>query len=333
LKLANGDQGMNFLREDKTLMQGTCVVNMGIVGETIGLFSGQMKGVKYDKEDCTLSIVDKFQQLSERIVGSSDEPVEYMGSSYLPSDIAWWAVTSFGGYDVTTSTANTDIDYEAFLTWANVFSGDAVFVEARFDGQKVTEILRKIARHTHSAIFIKDNKISFHRFGIADANVSSLSACEIMNVALSFNTSDIVNKQFVSGDYDVASDFHQFTVNAVSTGSINSFGTKESTIIDNNIWYIDSSSAINLAERKILADADPDDSISVTTGLVGLPRVIGETIFIEDAFFGISESYRILEHEVDTDKGTTKFRIDRTQLTNAFILDTTSLGSLTEVLT
>ena len=95
---------------------------------------------------------------------------------------------------------------------------------------------------------------------------------------------------------------------------------------------MDSASALNLAQRLILANADPDDSLKVRAGLVGLPRLIGETLMVLDAFHGITESYRVLEHSIDMDKGITEFRIDRTQLTNAFILNTSSLNG-SDVLT
>ena len=301
--------------------------------ETIDLFTGKIKGIKYVGETCTIAMTDKFQQLSERQVGTSDVPVSYTGSNYLPSDIAWWIVTSYGGYSTVTSTSNPDIDYEAFNDWAAIFSGDSVLVQAEFDGQKCTEILRKMARQTHSAIFIKENKISFHRFGIADANVASLGPSEIIDLALSFDTDDIINRQYVAGDYDVDSNYHQFTVVDVNTASVNSFGAKENYLKDTNLWYVDSGSALNLAQRMILTTADPDDSINIKTGLIGIDRQVGETIFVSDAFHGITENYRILKHKIDTDRGIVEFDIDRTQVTGTFILDTTSLGSTTEVLT
>ncbi len=55
------------------------------------------------------------------------------------------------------------IDYDDFSEWAGVFSGDNVVVSGRFNGQKCTDILRRISRITRSAIYIKNNKIiSFH---------------------------------------------------------------------------------------------------------------------------------------------------------------------------
>lgn len=294
--------------------------------ETIDLFMGKMRGVAYSDEKCTISIVDKFQQLSERKIGASDATVDYVGSNYLPSDIAWWAVTSFGGYDTAANSNNVDIDFESFENWAAIFSGDSVFINATFNGQKCTEVLRKIARHTHSAIFIKENKLSFHRFGIADANVSSMGPDDILDMKLSFDTNDITNKQFVSGDYDVTSKYHKFTVFDQDTPSVNSFGLKERVLKDDNVWYVNSASAINLAQRLIIANAAPEDSVKIRAGLVGLPRLIGETITVLDAFHGLEESYRILEHTIDMDKGITEFRIDRTQFSNQFILNTSLLN-------
>lgn len=308
------------------------VYQYNVYPEIISLFSGETRGVKYSKEDCTLTIVDKFNQLSERQVGTSDVPVEYVDSNYLVSDIAWWAVTSYGGMSAIESTSNPDIDYEAFADWASVFSGDSVYMNGMFDGQKVTEILRKVSRNTHSGIFIKENKLSFHRFNLPDTAITSLAEDELINIDLAFRTDDIINRQYVSGDYDATSNYHKITVFDQSTYSVNSFGLKENTLKDDNLWYVDSASALNLSQRMISSSADPDDSLTVKAPLIGLPRLIGETITVNDNFHSITEAYRILTHKIDMDKGTTEFTIDRTQLVDGFLLDITSLDG-TEVLT
>ncbi len=78
-------------------------------------------------------------------------------------------MTSHGGFDATKSSANTDIDYDEFSAWAGVVSGDNIRVGAYFDGQKVTEALRKISRTSHSAIYIEEDKLVFSRFSVAVA--------------------------------------------------------------------------------------------------------------------------------------------------------------------
>lgn len=300
--------------------------------DEIEMFAGTIKSIGYKSEICTMNIVDKFQQLSDRLVGTSDIPADFTTSNYLPSDIAWDCITSYGGMDSTQSTANTDIDWTSFQEWAAVFSGDTVYMQASFDGQKVTEVLRKIAHQTHSAIFVSDDKVTFKRFGIADANVTSLGGDILYDVELDFRLDDIINRQVVAGDFVVGST-HQFSIVQANSTSVNSFGAKEDQIEDENLWYVTSLSAINLAQRRLYSNADPDDRLKAKTGMVGLPRTIGETVTIIDDFHSISESYRILEYEFDMDKTEATFGADRTQVTGQFILDTSSLGSTTDVLT
>lgn len=332
VKVANGDKTFNFLRTDKTLLTAGATLSMGFPADTIDLFAGTVRSVSYARESCEITIVDKFQPLADRVVGTTDTPLEYVGSEYLPSDIAWWIVTSYGGFDTTKSSTNTDIDYDAFQEWAAVFSADSVGSRARFTGQRVTEILQKISRSTLSAIFIKENKLSFHRFSIGDPNVSSLGADQLHDVRLSFDIDDVINRQSVSYRFRAGST-HLFTYTQINTASVNSFGKKENIIADENFWYHTSLDAANLTQRLLLTSALPEDTLEATVGLVGLPRVIGETITIIDAFHGISENYRILEHEVNMDEGKVKFMADRRQLAQFFYLDTSSLDSTVDILT
>jgi len=302
-------------------------------GEDSIVFSGKMRTLNYSKELCTITVIDKFQQLSERKVGTPDVPVTFSSGTDLPTDIVWATVTSYGGYSNVQSTSNPDINWDSFNAWAAIFSGDSVFMEANFTGQKVTEILRKIARHTHSAIFINEDKLNFNRFGIVSAAVGSFDNSSIKDLTLKFDTNDVVNRQHASGGYDVTSNFHTFTVFTDDTTSINSFGLKEDLIKDNNVWYVNSSSALNFTQRRILANSEPDDRLEITTTMAGLFPTVGETIYVQDDFHSISESYRVLTKRYDMDKSLIKMSVDRTQISFPFVLDVTSLGSTTEVLT
>ena len=338
LRLNNAGQALNFLRADKTKMQNDAVLSMGFTfpgsgNETIDIFSGTVRGISYANGICSISIVDKFQQLSDRKMGDSDNTIRYaQGSEYLPSDIAWWAVTSYGGLSSIESTSNPDIDFDAFQGWAAVFSSDNVTTRAEFTGQKVTEVLRKIARSTHSAIFIRNNKLSFQRFSLGDTNVASLGQDIVHSVRTRFDIDDIINRQYVSGDFKVGS-VHQHTVYAEDATSVSSYGLKEHYIKDENFWYQNSDDSINLAERMILVSAQPDDKVDVTTGLAGIAFTVGETVYVEDRLADVSENYRIMEHSVNMDEGTVRIVGDRRQLASFFILDTSSLDSTTDILT
>ena len=337
MNLANQDRGMNFLREDKTLLRQQTSLKFGYTHPTSGdelieLHAGTSENVRYKDENLELVIVDKFKQLTERVIGSSDAPIDYTTSDYLPADIAWYAITSYGGFDNVASTSNVDINYSSWLAWSDVFSADAVKMNALFKGVKVAEVLRKIGRHTMSAIYVTEDKLHFHRFSQADANVTSFDNNTINDLSLSFGDADIVNKQYVFAGYVPDSNFHSITVNDVASSSVNSFGLRENVEKDDSVWYADSGSAINLAQRIIQTIKEPFDSVEVKTNLNGLTRLVGETISITDSFHLIDDSFRIMEHTVDANDGSVMFKVDRSQYTSPFILDTSVLDG-TDVLT
>lgn len=337
LRLANEDKGLNFLRSDKTVLQANALIKFGFThpdsgDEIITLYSGRTNVVKYHRGAVDIVLTDKFEQLGERVIGSSDDPISYSGSNYLPSDLTWYIVTSYGGYSAIESTSNPDINYEEFLAWAEVFSLNEVYFNAEFDGVKCLEALRKIGRYTLSAIYIQEDKISFRRFGIADSNVTSLGNSSIDDLVVEFSDKGTVNKQYTFADYSVESDYWQTTIFDVSTSSVNSYGLKESTEKDENIWYVGSIGALDLSQRIVQIKGEPFDQLTVKSYLHGFVRNIGETIYINDPFHGIDDSYRIMGMELDLDEGVSEFMLDRSQFGQEFILDTSTLGS-SDVLT
>ena len=296
--------------------------------ELITLFAGKTERIKYQRETTEMTIVDKFKQLTQRVMGTSEIPVDYTGSDYLPADIAWYAITSYGGFDNVQSSSNVDIDYDAWLAWSNVFSADAVKMQGLFKGTKVIEVLRKIGRHTLSAIYISEDRLSFHRFSSRDLNVTSFDNNTISDLILEFNDADIINKQIVLADFNVDSDQYGVTVNDVSTFSVNSFGLREDIEEDGAIWYSNSASAINLAQRIILTKKEPFDSIRLQTNLSGFTRLVGESISIVDSFHSIDGGFRIMSQRIDMDKSSIEFNVDKSQYLIPFILDTSTLDSI-----
>jgi len=337
VNLSNGGKQFNFLKDDTTLMTAQAEFSMGFTHPTSGnelitLFNGTIERMRYGNSLVNLSFVDKFKQLTERLIGTTSEPITYSGSNYLPADIAWYAITSYGGYDNVASSSNVDIDYESWLQWSNVFSADAVYVGASFKGIKVSEALKKMGRYTDSAIFIHNNRISFKRFSIADSNQTSFDGDSIKNLSLSVDDRDVTNNMYVSGLYDTTSRYWAMTVNDENSSSINSYGLRENDIKDSSIWYINSGSAINLAQRRIQAVSVPFNKVQVSSTLKGLPRIIGETISVEDENLDIAEGYRIMEQTINMDAGEVEFNVDRSYFSSGFILDTSTLNSV-DVLT
>lgn len=291
----------------------------------IPIYKGTIDKVSYNDASVALTVSDKFKQLSERVVGTSDVPVNYTGSDYLPSDLAWYLVTSYGGYSAIESNSNPDINYEAFAEWAAVFSNSAILMQAYFDGQKITECLRKIGRMTRSAIHIANNKIDFHRFSLADSNQCDVSPDCIVKFEALIDDDLVVNKQYVFADYAQNSDYFRIVCFDADTPSVNSFGLKEDIEQDKNVWYVNSVSATDLVQRLLLTNGEPYTQVKMTTGAKGLVREVGETVSVNWPHLNIAAGYRIMNQKLDFEKMQATFISDRSQLLPGFILDTSTL--------
>ena len=331
LNLANEDKALNYIRADKTNMQNSCALQIGFTHPTSGdellnVFNGQIDAVKMSDGSVKLTLVDKFKTLAERVIGTSEIPVDYTTSNYLLSDIGWWICTSHGNLSSIESTSNPDIDYASFQNWAAVMSGDSVLVNARFTGMRVLEALRKVARVSQSAVFQEEDKIRFHRFSLVDSYGTILTKDEIIKTTLSIDDKDIVNRKLVMLDYDTTSRYHRSTVIDQNSSSVNSFGLREGVEKDAALWYVNSASALNFAQRDILVKKLPYDKMQVRTTLVGMLRSVGEMIYVSDEHLDISaEAYRVMNRSLSMGTGMVTFNGDASQLFGGFVLDTSSL--------
>lgn len=336
IDLANEDQAMNLFRTNKSLMKTTGTLKMGFTHPTSGdelltLFQGTIERVAYKDGKCELSFMDTLKDFTERVVGDTSSPALFTDTGYLPSDIAWVLCTSYGGKSAVASTNNPDINYADFLTWAQVFSENSVYVKARFEGIKVVEALRKIARYTDSGIFVEgDNKISFVRFGATNSLSGSLDNSSIKNLGLVIDDTKIVNKHYVFADYDVNSSYWKINALSVDSSSVNSFGAREFVEKDESVWYVNSSSALNLAQRRTSFGANAFEEYEVDTTLTTLPRQIGETLYLADALLSVNSSsaWRIMGYELDTDQGAMKLKASNERVLTPFTLDDATLGLL-----
>jgi hypothetical protein len=335
VELANEDQELNIFRDNPLALLADGALSMGYThassgDELIQLYTGRIDRVIYKRGAVSVALTDKFKQFTERVVGSSNSPALYTGSNYLPSDLAWWLCTSYGGLSAITSTSNPDIDYAAFNVWADVFSGDSVFVQGRFEGPKVTEALRKIARYTDSGIWVEGDRITFARFAEAGSMETVVTEEAILDLSLSIDDSTVVNKQHVYADYDVNSRYWKLDITDTDSTSVNSYGLREEVEKDESVWYVSSATALNMAQRRVLFSSTPYEEYNVTLPLVALPRQIGEMLRINDDFLGVSSTaaWRIMEYSLDMDRGRMEVKADSSRIALPFTLDHDVYGLL-----
>jgi len=329
---------MTFFRDDKTHLRSTCKVELGFTHPTSGdefitMYEGTVNKVRFRQGTAKLTLFDKFKALTERVVGSTDSggAVVMSDSTLLPSDVAWTLCTCYGGLSNIQSDSNPDIEWSSFQAWAAVFSGDSVYVGARYEGRKVIDALKRLGLMSDSAIFIEHAQLEFNRFSAIDsANVTVLTDDENVDVEAVIDDANIVNKQHVYGLYDVDSGHWAIDVVDQSSTSVDSFGVRENILKDESVWYVNSASAINMAQRQTSNRATPFDSYSIAGTLVPLIRTLGETIKLVDPFLNVSsvQAWRIMEYEIDLDKLSTKMSVDGSQVGFPFILDDAYYGLL-----
>lgn len=336
ISLGNESQTFNFFRTDTVNMRKTCVVKFGFTHPTSGdelltIYSGTVEKVRWNGGEVQLQLLDKLKSFTEKVIGSTTSAVSYTGSNYLVSDLGWYICTSHGGLSAVASTSNPDIDYASFLAWAAVFSGDSVFMRAKFEGVKVNEALRKLARYTDSAIFIENDKVVFQRFSDASSNEVLIDSNRIVSdLALEISDSELINKAWVYADYNADSDNWGINVFSVSSSSVDSFGLRENIDKDETFWYVSSATALNLAQRRTNFRALPYQRYSFDTTLVPLHRQIGETVRIADTLLNVTSAstWRMTEYNIDLDKGISKLTVDNAQVLGSFVLDDATNGLL-----
>lgn len=334
IDLSNADRTFNFFLTDGTKLHTSCSINMGfdVSSEAVNVMAGTIDSLKFNNEKCSITIIDKFKVLTDRLVGDSSTPTNYISSSYLVHDMAWYLCTSYGGLSALTSTNNPDIDYSSFNSWTSVFSTDNVRIRGSFSGQTAAELLKKIANLTQSAIWVENNKLKFSRFTIATSAALSFDESTIIDGTQAMDERDLVNKHYVNANYDVTSKVYAIVVNDNSSSSISRYGLKEKTSNETNVWYTDSASALNFAQRMVLTGKEILPKMTIKTPLQSVHITIGDCVTMTDAHLQLTDNYRVMTDQLDMESGTKTLTLDQTQFLQGFRLDISALDS-SDVLT
>lgn len=294
--------------------------------EKLSVYTGELDGVTYDGElNAVIRAKDKVHELSKRSVGTTAEPVSF--GSQIPTDIAWTLVTCYGGLSNITSTSNPDIDYSSFLATAAVFSGDAVLVLAHYEGEKVSTALSALARYNDMRVWVEgDGKLNFNRFSVV-TSADAVMKDDIKNLRIDVERKLLINTQYVDFNYSVDSDYWLSRVQDVSTTSVNSFGIQEGIIQEKSVWFADSDSALNIAQRQINLYKHPPRLFTVETPLTTLHYNIADTVRIVDEFFDITSAsgWVLSGGTIDMDNGSLTRELEQSLTGLAFILDESTL--------
>lgn len=336
IPLANNDGLLNTFYEQTYSLVNSITLEIGDTHpesgwEGIDLFNGYVNGVKYKNKQCIVEARDRLWDFTQRKIGDTDSVTNIppdVGSGDLPSEIAWVICTCYGGLDTAKSSLNTDIYWEDFQDWAAQFSGNNVEAHGRYNGIKISEALSDLAGYTESAIIVEgDGKLHFKRFEEVNSNDYTWGQDKIVGLEIDVNKRRLVNKQWVYWDYSIESDYYIGKVFSQNTVSVNTFGLYEDIIERDSIWYVDSASALNVAQRKTTLFSDPPKYFEIKTGLDGIWREVGETARFVDSFYNVTSGagWRIVARDINMNDGTIKMELDEATVLNGFYLDVSTL--------
>lgn len=331
IDLSNEGRTFNFLITDPTKMRNTSTLSIGPTvssASLLDIFAGTIDSIRFGGGGCAVTLIDKFRKLTDRKIGDSSTPTNYTSSSYLIHDMAWYACTSLGGLSAVASTNNPDIDYLSWSSWSSVFSADNVRCKAHLTGQTPLELLRKLSTLTQSAIYIESDKIKFSRFIQVSSTFRTLDDARVLDAAATLDDRQLVNKAWVSANYDVTSRAFGITVYDQSSSSQASYGLRETLVSEELVWLTDSVSALNLAQRQIISNSTIAPRFSVRSPLHALDMTIGDPVRFTDALLQVDDTYRIMEETLDMDSGVKTYGIDQTQFFSGFRLDISALDSV-----
>ncbi len=341
VSLANEDGLYNSYYSDIYTLNSSCSIQFGYTHPTSGdelvnLFVGNVKKISFpDQTKIKFNLYDKIYNLSQIKVGQTDTPASF--TSQIPSDIAWTLCTSYGQFSDVTSTSNPDIDYNSFNDWAATFSQDNVVTTAYFKGEKVTEALNEIIYQTDSYLWVNGNgKLVFERFTENSSADFVLEEGKYKNISVSLDGLAIINRQYVSFNYSINSDYWQNQIYEVNSTSVNSFGLHEDVIESSKVWYTNSAHANNIASRRISRWATPPRKFLIDVPLFGLNRKPADMIRFVNSFFAVDSSagWRITGQEINLNpkKINVRYSTNEGLIANAFYLDISYLDGTDQLL-
>ncbi len=193
-----------------TLLPGS-VISSGIAvpysGEWIDLMTGWGDDPEFTGVLTGLLIRDKFMGLFEKGIGNKASPVDFFSTAQNPADLAWDILVTYGKFDSTASTANTDIDYTSWSSWWTDCDTANISLKARFSGENIRSALEFVKDLSNSGIFAAgDGKLHFFRLKQAAAPGSAqvYSTDNTRDLSVGLDNEKILNWLRVFYDLNIA---------------------------------------------------------------------------------------------------------------------------------
>ena len=322
ITLENASKLMNDLVENRTNFRSEgeiafgyqynpSFVDFGCIGK------GFLINADYNDSTVRLNFKNQMDILSQVFVSTdttSQLGASFINSNWNPADLTFDILTtnSYGaGLDSTTTTSNTDIDYQSWLDWKNTLGSESIVVQGFFPyGTNYVQALQGIAEVTDSAIYVEaNNKVYFRRNLVGTNSFSAVvSGSDIISFEAKGDAYDMCNRYTVPVSFTVTSNQIQgpaSTVTRDNTASINSYDVIRKQPTSNLIWYVDTAGAANLGDRIVFRRKEPEVALTVKTPIKYLQQQLGDLVYVNIDEVGLTDQpYTLIAETIDIENNT-----------------------------
>ena len=352
IDLENASQLMNDIIEDRSNFRnhGDVLYGYATTTDTPDLLSmggGFLTNATYNKGKATLTFKNRLDILSQLFVSidtTSRQGASFVAGNHNPADLLWTILTASsygGGFSNVTCYTNPQINYDSWKEWKDQLNTESIVVRGFFPyGTNIQQAIKSIAEITDSAIYVEaDNRLFFQRYLTgANSYTSTVSDNSAIRYSVKGDAYDMCNKYTIPMSYNVTSNqignSPSGTVTAINQTSINSFGTISKEPTTKLVWYVDSASALTLANRITTRRKEPEIAISLTTPIKYLQQQLTDILYVNlDEVNLVDQPYTIIGQTIDIEKQEQSFDLSvghgiAVANVTAFELNDPDLGTL-----
>jgi hypothetical protein len=294
--------------------------------ELLAVYNGNLKSIRFNKDVVTLLFKDKLFNFSELLIGDDDNPVTNSGTSTDVQSVFWFVVTSYGRFDTTSGTSNSDIDWDTWSAWREEVNADNIQIQHNWTGEKVFDAVKTILELTDSYVYIDGaGKLRIFRIDEASTDDILLDNDDFEDLLIELDEKRVVNRQGVFGQYNSDSDSWGVNNFSVDSDSQVTYGLREDIVKSEKVWFPDATNAAVLGDRLLVSRSDIPRVFDIKTPLIGIEQEVGDTIRLTEitSFYGVSsaDGWRVTNKKLNMQEMSTSFKLNTAWTFEPFYLD------------
>lgn len=319
LPLSNLRRDFQFLVSSGGAMTSSCDLSVGLTHpesgtEWLSLFEGQPSALRFSEAGGALQLTlqGKTRALALATLGNaqSSGALNYMGSNYLPADLAWQLLTVRGGLSAAQSAGNPDIDYESWSAWRSYDALRDLRVQGWYTGEKLLSSLENIGLMASRGVSFRAGKLRFDDvFAPYSSQLPALDGSLLLDLELLRDGTRIVNTFLAEAAFSVANQNFTSVSCARDAASVTEWGERIGRFSTRETWFETAADAGFLTEDRVRFESQPLLRLRALMPLAaGVHHRPGDVVTLPLSWFDVSSgAWRIEAQAVDLQDGTLRF--------------------------